>query len=103
MRKSSLKQGASPPEETRDQPSTCSDRASNKDDYGRRHVPVSTVRFRFWGQDGVREARIRDGLDAGGIQLTSFEVGRADQYGFVCLTQYDNGQCTLHLDCQGIV
>jgi DNA-binding NtrC family response regulator len=99
----SLKQGASPPEETWDWPSTCSDRASSKDDYGGRHVPVSAVRFRFWGQDGVHEARIRDGLAAGGIQLTSFEVGGADQSGIVCFTQIDNGLFTFIQDCQGSV
>ena len=66
-------------------------------------MPVSTVRFRFWGQDGVREARIRNGLAAGGIQLTSFEVGGADQYGIVCFTQIDNGLFTFIHDCQGNV
>ena len=66
-------------------------------------MPVSTVRFRFWGQDGVREARIRDGLVAGGIQLTSFEVGGADQYGIVCFAQIDNGLFTFIHDCQGNV
>src|SRR5260370_39783821 len=103
MRKASMTQGAPAQEETRDQPSTGSDRASNTDDYGRRRVPVSTVRFRFWGQDGVREARIRDGLAAGGIQLTSFEVGGADQYGIVCFPQIDNGLFTFIHDCQSNV
>ncbi len=57
-------------------------------------MPTSTVCFRFWGQDDLREAHIRDGLAAGGIQLTSFESGRVDQYGIVCFSQIDNGLLT---------
>ena len=66
-------------------------------------VPVSPVGFRFWGQDGVREARIRDGLAAGGIRLTSFEVGDADQYGIACFTQIDDGLFTFIHERQGNV
>jgi transcriptional regulator with GAF, ATPase, and Fis domain len=57
-------------------------------------VPVSTVRFRFWGQDAIGEARIRDGLAAGGMQLTAFEVGDADQFGIVGFSIVDDGLFT---------
>jgi transcriptional regulator with GAF, ATPase, and Fis domain len=71
-----------------------------KDNYGGRHVPVSTVRFRFWGQDAIGEARIRDGLTAGGIQLTAFETGGADQYGIVGFSRTDDGLLTFIHDCR---
>ena len=57
-------------------------------------MPVSTVRFLFWGQDAIGEARIRDGLAAGGMQLTAFEVGGADQYGVVGFSNVDDGLFT---------
>jgi transcriptional regulator with GAF, ATPase, and Fis domain len=63
-------------------------------------MPVSTVCFRFWGQDDVCEARIRDGLVSGGIQLTSFESGGVDQYGIVCFSRIDDGLLSFIHGCR---
>ena len=54
-------------------------------------MSVSTVCFQFWGQDEVREARIRHDLAAGGLQLTPFNGGGADPYGIVCFSRIDDG------------
>jgi transcriptional regulator with GAF, ATPase, and Fis domain len=54
----------------------------------------SAVCFRFWGQDSACEARIRDGLAAGGMKLISFESGGVDQYGIVCFGHIDDGLCS---------
>jgi Sigma-54 interaction domain len=57
-------------------------------------MPTSTVCFRFWGQDELREACVREGLAAGGIQLIPFGSGDVDQYGIVCFSRIDDGLFT---------
>ena len=54
-------------------------------------MPISTVCFRFWGGDNSCEARVRSGLAAAGIQLTSFGDSTGGQNGIVCFSQVDQG------------
>jgi transcriptional regulator with GAF, ATPase, and Fis domain len=53
-------------------------------------MQLSVVRFRFLGEDGACELRIRKALASLGIQLTDFETPCPQPCAIVCFAQIDN-------------